>query len=354
MSPRPRRPVRCAIHLHSNFSDGSGSLESIIDAARSAGVELLLLTDHHKARAAQEGWEGWHEDLLLLVGIEFTTRQHHLLTLGIHDQVATRRLDTTEAVRLLRKLQATVFAAHPQGRKRGWNLLDRWSPEELEACDGLEAWSYMHDWIETFRPWRLPKMCREPARYVTGPHPDTLAAWDAEAERRRIPGLGAMDNHAKKLPLGFGRLLGWARGGILPYGQVFRDFAHYALAPPLTGEKHADAAAVKAALLEGAGWMAHEALHPAREFRFRLVTPDGGMREVGAEHPFAEGMRLRVLSPVRARLRIWRKGEVVTEKEDTEFSWPVPSPGAYRATAELDDRAWVVTNHISLREGVIQ
>jgi hypothetical protein len=193
-------------------------------------------------------------------------------------------------------------------------------------------------------------MCRNPSAYITGPDPGILAAWDALAEERRTPGLGSQDNHAMRLPLGLGRLLGWARGGLLPYGHVFRDFAHYVIVPTLTGETHPDVRAVHEALREGRGWMAHDALHPGGDFRFRLTDAAGAAHEVGAEVPFAEGMRLGLSSPLPARLRIRRMGEVVAEAEDTGFSWSPDAPGAYRATAELDGRAWVLTNHIALRK----
>ncbi len=47
----PAEPARlhdlaCAIHLHSDYSDGTASIPELMEAAREAERDVILLTDH--------------------------------------------------------------------------------------------------------------------------------------------------------------------------------------------------------------------------------------------------------------------------------------------------------------------
>ena len=59
------------IHLHSAYSfDGHVDVREIVRAARDCRLDFLMLTDHGTLRARDEGLEGWHDGLLLIVGEE--------------------------------------------------------------------------------------------------------------------------------------------------------------------------------------------------------------------------------------------------------------------------------------------
>src|SRR3954463_279805 len=73
--------LACVVHLHSTFSDGTGTVPQIIAAGQRAGVDVVLLTDHNTRAGAS--FEGWHGSTLLLVGEEDTPgRSDHTLVLG--------------------------------------------------------------------------------------------------------------------------------------------------------------------------------------------------------------------------------------------------------------------------------
>ena len=52
------------VHVHTAFSDGEGTIEEVIAAARDAGLDFLLITDHNDLRAKE--YEGWHGGTLVL------------------------------------------------------------------------------------------------------------------------------------------------------------------------------------------------------------------------------------------------------------------------------------------------
>ena len=56
--------LACVVHLHSLYSDGTGTVPEIARAARRAGADVVLLTDHDTLEAKRRGEEGWYGDVL--------------------------------------------------------------------------------------------------------------------------------------------------------------------------------------------------------------------------------------------------------------------------------------------------
>ena len=95
LSPKGNNPLMklkdytAVIHLHSAYSyDGRASIPEILAAARKCAVDVLLLTDHSTIRARTEGYEGWQEGVLLIVGEEIAPRFNHYLAFGLREAVA--------------------------------------------------------------------------------------------------------------------------------------------------------------------------------------------------------------------------------------------------------------------------
>lgn len=70
-------------HVHTVHSDGQRSPEQVIAAARAAGLDFVVSTEHNTSSAS--GIWGRHTgaDLLVIDGEEITTRNGHLLALGL-------------------------------------------------------------------------------------------------------------------------------------------------------------------------------------------------------------------------------------------------------------------------------
>lgn len=43
-----------ALHIHSVYSDGTGTVEEIINYAREVGLDYLILTDHNTVKALKK------------------------------------------------------------------------------------------------------------------------------------------------------------------------------------------------------------------------------------------------------------------------------------------------------------
>ena len=70
MAPPRLHDLACVVHLHSLYSDGTGTVSEIAEAARRSAVDVVLLTDHDTLVARRRGEEGWRDSTLVLVGEE--------------------------------------------------------------------------------------------------------------------------------------------------------------------------------------------------------------------------------------------------------------------------------------------
>jgi hypothetical protein len=91
-APRPEYPAarvagrgpgwyRGDCHLHTVYSDGGYAPSDVVGAAREAGLDFIASTEHNTT-AGHAAWAG-HDDLLILLGEEVTTRNGHWLALGL-------------------------------------------------------------------------------------------------------------------------------------------------------------------------------------------------------------------------------------------------------------------------------
>lgn len=79
---RGRAWYRGDCHLHTVYSDGERTPAETAAAARAAGLDFVVTTEHNTT-AGHGAWQGlWGDDLLIVTGTEITTRNGHCLALG--------------------------------------------------------------------------------------------------------------------------------------------------------------------------------------------------------------------------------------------------------------------------------
>src|SRR4051812_24607429 len=145
-----RIDVSCVVHVHSTYSDGTATVPELLGAAREAGADALLLTDHDTLAARREGWEGRHDGVSLLVGSEVSPKQGHYLAFGVVREVPHAGRSALQIAEAVRAAGGIGFAAHPfsdgghmlaapLARRialpHGWPAL-----EDERGCDGIELW----------------------------------------------------------------------------------------------------------------------------------------------------------------------------------------------------------------------
>ncbi len=333
-----------AIHLHSCYSDGSGTLREMTAAAARAGIEFFILTDHDTLRPAADRWQGWHDGVLVVVGAEITCRERsHVVALGATNVETLRCKPLRRVLFDLAGQGAAAFVAHAHPAHilgyplKAGELLD-W---EIPGFTGVELWSFMHDICDGLTPWRIPSFLRSWRQRIGGPHPETVAHWDRITQDRTFAAVGSLDNHAIALPVLGNR--------VLPYEVGFRTLRTHAFCDGWSGTA-GDADRLVDAIRRGRCFIALDLEADARGFRFEAER-DGHVLRMGEEHPWQGPTVLRVHSPAPAQLLLLRDGRRVAAADGASLEHRAEGPGVYRAEARFDGRPWVYTNPIYLRPG---
>jgi hypothetical protein len=127
------------LHLHSTYSDGLESVQAILaHVNQHTDLDVIAITDHDRLDGSLLARDlAARGRVQIIVGEELSTRDGHLLALGIEQHIAPG-LSMAESITAIHEQGGLAVAAHP---------LSRWvssaSLETLDALasrlDGLEA-----------------------------------------------------------------------------------------------------------------------------------------------------------------------------------------------------------------------
>ncbi len=341
------------IHCHSTHSDGTGTVPEIAAAAQTAGLDYLLLTDHDTLAAADLGEEGWYGSTLLLAGFEVSPRrQNHYLAFGLRAPIDHRGMSAQQIVERVSAEGGFGFLAHPFSKgserfKRAGEGMP-WRDLDAEGYTGIELWSFVTDSAERVNSMReLLSFIARPARFLDHPPQRNLDEWDRLCARRRCVALGGVDAHQVGI-----RVRGRVPLRLMAYKRSFRHLRTHLLLPQAPSrELEPDRAAVFGALRSGHAYIAVDSLAPARGFRF-WAEGAGGALQMGDEGN-AGSWKLRVRTPLPARIRLLRDGEEVATARGDSLEHTADAPGVYRVEAYRDahgrERTWILSNPIYLR-----
>jgi hypothetical protein len=332
------------VHVHTTLSDGGGTPEEVIRAARTAGLDFVGITDHNNLDA--KPFEGLHDGLLVIVGVEISTVVGHVLALGLDEAPVYRfsrgGLDDLEDVR---DLGGFSFAAHPFSSREdlrwtGWDLPGPWG---LELINGDSEFRRAGPrLLLSVGLYRLNP--RHALLRGLGPVDETLGKWDDLLAERDVVGIYGADAHSR-LPL----TRSWALR-FPSYEALFSLLrTHVLLEHPLSGDGDADLASVLGALRRGNFYIGLDALAPADGFSFTVEDGGGNRWTMGERVLDRAGLRARAGGrvPEGARLVLYRDGQVLDEGVES-LEATLPGPGVYRVEARVEGWPvpWVITNPI--------
>jgi predicted metal-dependent phosphoesterase TrpH len=171
--------MRFDLHMHTTRHSGDSSMDpyEMLHRARELGLEGVVITEHDWMWTEKELDElrGNAPELLVLAGVEVSTRQGHFLAYGIKNPFAMPRgINVADMCREVHRQGGVVVAAHPfRFGQRFLEILNRDRP----AIDGLELMTSNMD-----------AECRRKAAEVF--------------EQRQLAGIGSSDAHHEDV-LGF-------------------------------------------------------------------------------------------------------------------------------------------------------
>lgn len=335
--------LACVVHVHSTHSDGTGTVAEIAAAAARNAVDVVLLTDHDTLAARRAGEEGWHGDVLVLVGEEVTPKDRdHYLAFGL-DREVSRNQAAAGICEAVKSRGGFGFAAHPfsQGSPRFRRIAGMpWTDFDCEGVEGLEVWSFVTDTGEKLGSLLdVARFVAMPERMLDHPPARNVAEWDRLCGLRRVVGIAGIDAHQIGI-----RVRGHVPLRLMSYARSFRYLrTHVQCEETPNGNLEHDRDQVFGALREGRCYMSVDSLGPPRGFTF-----SAGELPMGADAAF-DGHTLRATIPRPAHLRLVRDGELLESVEGVELQHRASQPGVYRVEAHLRERTWILSNPIYLR-----
>lgn len=77
--------LKIDLHVHTDLSDSKSGLEEMIEIALRRGLDGIAITDHGTCQAAINALRKYSNRIITVPGLEYTTREGHLLGLGLLD-----------------------------------------------------------------------------------------------------------------------------------------------------------------------------------------------------------------------------------------------------------------------------
>lgn len=342
-----------AIHMHSVFSDGSGTVEEIAEYADEVGLDFIALTDHNTLRALHEGYEKWYGNTLLLVGCEINDRynKNHYLAFGIDDTISTRT-PAKEYVKKVKDVGGIGFLAHPHEKRTSMKEHPPypWTEWNTDDFTGMEIWNHMSEWMEGLTEQNKYNYFVHPLRSIEKPSEETLQKWDELNQQRRVVGIGGVDAHAHKI-----NLLGFFEVEVFPYKVLFKSIRTHILTDTKIekGDEQADVDNAKSVIYDslknGKCFISNYYHGDARGFRF-FAEADGRIYQMGDSVDFKGGdICLRVYLPnITGKIKLLRNGKLYEAVDNIDAMFMIKEAGAYRVEVQLEDKNWIYSNHIRI------
>jgi hypothetical protein len=351
----PRTIATGGFHIHTNRSDGTGTIDEIAAAAARAGLQFVVLTDHGDGTGPVEP-ASYRSGVLVIDAAEISTTEGHVVALGLTQPtpfpLAGPARDVVEDVH---RFGGVAVAAHPDSPR--FDL--RWRPTRGVTVDGLE-------WLNVDSEWRdetsahlfsvaVKALIRAPeamASLLSRPS-RTLERWDQALRLRTTFSVAALDAHAR---------IPWRddeeprRQTVLArpsYEAMFKTVVQsVVLDAPLGGDPAADARSVLLALTGGHSYSVVRGLAFPASLQFSAVTDQDQRAQLSGDlHALTDTAETTITAAVAAapgaRVALLRNGREVASGRGS-LQHHTNSAGAYRVEVTLPGAVvpWIVSNAI--------
>jgi len=340
-APRPAAPpgeVRGAWHVHTTRSDGRGTLDEVVRAAREAGLQFVVVADHNVLTPEEQGYR---DGVLVVEATEASTRYGHVVALGVPRALGPeeRENDPLGAIAALGGEAILAHPFHPRRPFSGWGT-GPWRGFELVSNDT--------SWYEVVQRRSWGKVLRAAALLPWDGGRAVLALGDDLAnERARFDAELAAARPAERRRPAKVLLCSADAHGYPSYRAAFEAFSTH-LPLGLSGDARADVRGVVQALTDGRAVCVLDGLAPASGVRLARAAGDPAALELALEAPDLSRARFTLLRdglPVAQVAAAVRAGAATVRLSCGERGC---GPGDYRVEAAWDGAPWIFTNPLTI------
>lgn len=381
---------RAVLRAHAeDASHTGGTRPELLAAAKRAGVQIVMLTDHVRPERdfINDSWRGPRDGVLFIPGAE----DQGFLSFPMKSIKGIEPGKREQYIETVRAGGGNIFLSHVEER------FD-WPTDQL---DGLEIYNHHTDvknegafnlWLQgaLSDPVRLPQLAAaldEFPEEVFGAQQDYLtdiiAKWDRDSQQHRLTGIAANDCHHNQVftvtaidentvEVGYitskptttrvtadkirgvsalvkgkkpGELI--ARLDFDPYERSLRYVSTHILS------REFSESAVRDALRNGHAFVAHDWLCDATGFAFVATRGREPAAIMGDDVKLGSALILSAATPLKCAMKLIRNGEVIQATNANRLDFDVKATGVYRIEAwlELDgeQRPWIYSNPIYVR-----
>ncbi len=345
------------IHVHSIYSDGTGTIPEIAKSASELNLDFVMMTDHNTLKPKLDGYEGWYDDTMLIIGYELNdpNDKNHYLIFRV-DEVLYPNNSAKEYVKKVKELNGIGIIAHPDERRNSFEEYPPypWNEWDTDEFTGIEIWNHMSEWVEGLTQENKFRRFIHPLKSLEGPYEETLKRWDEIAKKRRVVGIGGVDAHGHKYKI-------WQlfEVEVFPYKVMFRGIrTHVLLDEPIDKTKKENFEIYKqkifSAIENARCFVTYAYFADPKGFRFFAEKNDKIFHMGDYIELDDSTIKLRAILPKNADIKLLKNGEIVTRTYGSELTYEVGDTGAYRVEAYYNDKPWIFSNHIRIgKKGVI-
>jgi len=346
------------LHMHTRYSDGTGTHKDIAEAAIKTGLDAVIVTDHN---VLVQGVEGYYRvgrsRVLLLVGQEVhdqdrDPQKNHLLVFNANRDVSTLADDPQTLINGVAEAGGLCFIAHPRDPEApAFKETDiSWEAWDVHGYTGIELWNGLSE-LKTVVPTKIHGAFYAFFPQFIGHSPilEVLQRWDdLLAEGQHVVAIGGSDAHALSMHMGPLQRV------IFPYDFHFRAVnTHVFISQPLTGDVPTDKKMIYEALAAGRCFIGYDLPAPTRGFIFKAKGLEQSAM-MGDEISARRGVTLQAHLPESAEIRLIRDGKTIGIWRDAQAcAYSASEAGVYRVEAWRNylgrKRGWIFSNPIYVR-----
>ena len=328
--PTPYHDYKGILHVHSHYSSSAtGSFEEIADAAREAGANFVVMTDHNTLAPLRDKKEGLYGSVLVLVGTEVTDNEGgHIELLGV-DQDTDLKKSSNEILDEVGKQEGAAFVCHADFPRSPWT--DRPLTSRLT---GMEIYNLGVMIMEQNLFWTGMKSVFYPRKYFIRSllkRPDgLLAEWDKILEKQNFVGVAGADAHARFRVLGM---------PVDSYSMMFKIVQTHVLARDFSEGSLVEA------FRKGHSYVGFDAVKPVGNFLFMADTSKK-RAVMGDRIKYRDDLKLRVFLPEEAEIRVLKDGKLWMSATGKDWSATAEGKGVYRVEVYDKGKLWILSNPI--------